>query len=613
MTRQKLLSSDSEDDTCPNTILGINKSYANRYDNWRRLEELQKIKDRYGELSDDSSSSEEEVVSYSLSFYFTLWSFLLCFALDQDWSAADEMRFLRTLSALKEDNDSIYDEKSRFWTHSEVKQKNGRKTLQKQRQSSMYLKDYERKLILEKEGLEREEEDFYSWMKSHGNEDVSDNDFLKGLKKAWKNPEIDEGEKFLRDYLMNEDFVPSEKDQIVTFDDIREMEEDEKDLEMQRNFEHKYNFRFEEPDQEFIKQYPRTVGESLRRRNSKRKEKREQYKERKEKEKRERKQVYIYIYMCGIITHLMYFRPCVILFCLLQEIREMKKMMKAEIERKLEQLKKMAGDDIALNVDDLMGDFDPKEYDKRMAYLEYDIDANCFTIQQVFNDEYYGKGDNRVDEDATRVKLSDVDDVYVKLVKNEDDSSDYDNLCVPSASTARDTDKTCVTNCEDDPVQCWSAGAKLQTKNGNFNDLCSYCGRFLVPKLSVLLDSRRKKKRKSTFWKALHKEKPLFNPNEKTFEEYFNEYYALDYEDIIGTLLTCFHGFGAFPEIHLDCLSTDKLYRTILVCLLVKYCQRMIGSLMLGFLLRRYTLMFSYHLADLCNREILCYWLSHGT
>lgn len=41
-------------------------------------------------------------------------------------------------------------------------------------------------------------------------------------------------------------------------------------------------------------------------------------------------------------------------------------MKKAEIEKKLERLKKMAGDDIPISIDDLEGDFDPKEYDKRM-------------------------------------------------------------------------------------------------------------------------------------------------------------------------------------------------------------------------------------------------------
>ena len=49
-------------------------------------------------------------------------------------------------------------------------------------------------------------------------------------------------------------------------------------------------------------------------------------------------------------------------------------------------------------------------------------------------------------------------------------------------------------------------------------------------KKSKLLKHRHKLAR------AMSASKPEFDPGEKTFEEYFDEYYNLDYEDLVGDM-----------------------------------------------------------------------------
>lgn len=107
---------------------------------------------------------------------------------------------------------------------------------------------------------EKEEEDYKKWLVGQ-KEELNDKEIeteLKPLKEYWNNPKLDEGEKFLRDYILNKRYLDEEnKDYVPTYDEIihdsdEGLSEDENQILKQEEFEHKYNFRFEEPDQEFV-------------------------------------------------------------------------------------------------------------------------------------------------------------------------------------------------------------------------------------------------------------------------------------------------------------------------------------------------------------------------
>ncbi|CAI2340168.1 unnamed protein product [Caenorhabditis sp. 36 PRJEB53466] len=549
MNKKKKISlfGDDEEGEKANGSLEINKGYAQKYDNWRRLEEMQKIKDKYGDVGgdEDDSSSESE----------------------PEWTDQHEEAFLKTLGALKsgdstafKNGKSFFNEISENGSSSNAKKQKGAK-----KNVKMTIKDYERKLVLEKGGQidesdeeeevqktrqngyyeeqeeirkslaaainddvdddgddflterkktskeqEEEDHDFYQWMKgAEGKADKVKAKELRHLKKFWKDDQnLDESEKFLRDYLLNKDYEPGENEENPTYDEIVALEEDEKELDKNRKYEHKYNFRFEDPDQEFIKQYPRTVAESMRSDDSARKDKRHEREDRKKREKDERK----------------------------KELAELKKMKRSEIEQKLGKLRKAAGVNIPITLDELNADFDPKEFDKKM--------------QSIFNDEYYGIEENVQEDDDEKPVFSDIDD---------SDYEDYDNMDVNELKTEEGQEDVAEKyedeeDEEDDDEDSTEQPKtkKPAMKNGKFDMVAA-----AQKAMSKDKDASRRKTKRNVLKEALAKKKPLFNPKEKTFEEYFNEYYALDYEDIIGDTPTRFKYREVEPN---DFgLSTDEI------------------------------------------------------
>uniref|UniRef100_A0A914Z838 Protein KRI1 homolog n=1 Tax=Panagrolaimus superbus TaxID=310955 RepID=A0A914Z838_9BILA len=505
---------DLGDESSEEGDLKINKNYAEKYEQWRSKEVLQKLKDKFKYKSiEEQEHNEEEDDSTSES--------------EPEWTNEDEKSFLRALGALKSKDAKIYDKNQKFFAE---KLDNGTAINAKPKKSKesekkgMTLRDYEVALVTERKGKfddedmeqephdegyfkknqrlkdefkaivlddedseeddgfmkkrvktidekKQEEENYADWLKGEGKElDIAPDDDIKKLKNVWNKPELDKNEQFLRDYLLNKqyDVDDNEDPEAPTYEDIVQ---DEAEIEKADNFEHKYNFRFEEPDQEFIKQFPRTVKESIRKGNEKRKEKRDQIKKRKDEELNQKK----------------------------EEIKLLKTLKRKEIEEKLKKVKSIAGDDgLPLSIEDLEKDFDPKEYDKRM--------------EEIFAKKYY-------DDEGDNEKPLFTDD-------SEDEASDYDNMQVGTV----DGDVEDGSEEEDEQGE-----AERKDKN-----------------------SSRKKKRNSKFKDVIHKKKPVFDPNEKTFDDYFSEYYSLDYEDIIADNLRTKFKYRNVPA-NSYALSTEEI------------------------------------------------------
>ncbi|XP_017779274.1 PREDICTED: protein KRI1 homolog [Nicrophorus vespilloides] len=493
---------DNSDDEEKKVTFRSNNDYAKSYNTWRKKEELMRMKTKFG--FDDDSDDEPSSCSDD----------------DDEVLKMDEkmdLNFFKTLSSLKNKDPKIYDQNVRFFGDEVIKAPTKMKTKDK----PIYIKDYERKMLLENGGVvsddeeqqenpraqsptfvqqqenlkrnlkkalnsvddeddgewggmfqtrtkskeeeEKDEVDYKKWLQ--GQSKISDNNDaakdLKPLKDYWNNPELNEGEKFLKDYILNKRFMDNDDDSYIpTYDEVvhdsdKDLSEDDEQIRKQEEFEHKYNFRFEEPDNDFIKRYPRTVDNSVRREDDRRKTKRVEIKERKLMEKQKK----------------------------MEELEHLKKMKRLEIEEKLKALKEITGnDDVPFNDDDLEGDFDPNAHDKRM--------------QMVFNNDYYSV------EDEEKPVFSDMDDELE--IDQPFEPIDYAS---GELNENYDNEEAEAPHCED----------------ANFNMDCDYQQKTAEEEIKENMKKQKWRRKRSHVSKALMKEKPTFDPEDQEYEEYFNE------------------------------------------------------------------------------------------
>lgn len=345
MPKKSLFDEDSEEEVS----LKTENEYAKRYDAWRQKEELHKLEQKYGSKalnSDASLTSDSEDES----------------DVPPEVSEETETQFLKTIALLKTKDPRIYDPNFKcFETEKKtVKDQTETNTLsfadsdEDDEDDGNIFKVEKAAEVKPAEKTDKQEssleklKDFLTGKTEDINNPVAKD--LAPLKALWSDPKLNEGEAFLRDYILNKKYL-EEGDAGEAGDKIRDdedLEADEAIVEEQGKFERAYNFRFEEPDEEYLKRFPRTMN-SIRPKDDRRSRKRAEIRDRKEEEKKKK----------------------------MDEIARMKSLKLKEIQEKLAKIKEVTGnEDLAFREEDMESDFDPNEHDKRM--------------KEIFDEEYYG-------------------------------------------------------------------------------------------------------------------------------------------------------------------------------------------------------------------------------
>lgn len=416
-------SSSSSESSAQDTQLKVNKKYARAFQERKQREELQRMRERDEDIDSEDSSSEEEDDEGRLL------------------TSTVNLKFLKLMKALRKKDDTIYDKSARFFDEEsdETEEKGEKKEKVKK------VKDVLREQILEQmdeDGADKtdgpqpsqskfaydaqQEEIRKSFLKSAGgSDDESDEDkedwmVIKSRKEpsleekealghfeeiekiSKKQPqkdkiidprgEVEDGDKFLMDFLKQKKWIDKDGDLGADDDSIE-------DLDKADDFEANYNFRFEQAAAEAatsgatlsVQTYARgNTMNTVRRAETARKEKREARKERKLAERKAKE----------------------------EQLKRLKNAKKEEANRKLAQIKSVLGSVDQDTVDEvaimkmLEGDYDPEQFEKAM--------------NAAYGDDFYEKEDQEWKTDLDVRQGLKYDEDGDAIVGDDEDGGMYD-------------------------------------------------------------------------------------------------------------------------------------------------------------------------------------------
>ncbi|KAG0369944.1 KRI1-like family C-terminal-domain-containing protein [Gamsiella multidivaricata] len=569
--------------------LNINKEYAEKYEATKRNQELSAIRDKYGDLEEKNL---ELIAERQHKYGYTKnadYDYDSCDSEedeeeDEDGeliTAALDGQIMKTIGLIRAQDPKIYEATNHFFIPSEMEEARKRwkeKQKEEKKNKPMNLKDYHRKVLIENNGIVNEDaEDKKVWdeskvthveqqerlkkeMKSAflggGDDDDGDDSFFTqkaktkeeeeaeeedykrflmesmGSSKAGTNafqdwreyknaPDMDKDEAFLMDYILNRGWIDKSQKktlhykEIIREDELDDLENSEDELDAAEEYESKYNFRFEDAQGDSLVSYARTVDDSVRNRDDRRKKRRQAAKERKKEEKIKQ----------------------------LEELKRAKNLKKQEIFNKLKQIQEITGNKtVGFDEIDLETEFDPVDYDQRM--------------ENVFSDKYY-----EGDENAKPVFEDDIDTADYEQSNNEDSEGEEYND--DGEENGKENEEEYPEDESyygyDDEGYC---GGNDEYYNEDYGeDECRYgdedddimmdadylpggekCGETQGKKKTKEEQRKGRADGTKTAVAAIEAARSTLDieKEKKDFNAYLNEYYQLDYEDMVGDIPTRF-------------------------------------------------------------------------